>query len=97
MIRSLQDNFKDSMTATDENSKAYCTMLKGEAPPTSSNMETHIALRLLTLRFLDIVQSLDKRLRLMANLKMWSGRTSLYIRSMYVFISLYFRNVTDVD
>lgn len=60
MIKSLQDNFVASRTARDENGQGYYTMLKGEIPQASQNTETHIASRLLTLRFLDIVQSLEK-------------------------------------
>lgn len=60
MIRSLDNNFNHSKSAKDENSQAYCLMLKGEVPQTSQNTQSHIASRLLTLRFLDIIQSLEK-------------------------------------
>jgi hypothetical protein len=60
LIRSIGNNFFTSTSATDENSQAYHKILKGENPQSSTNSQSHIGSRLLTLRFLDIVQSLDK-------------------------------------
>jgi hypothetical protein len=64
MINSLQDNFSKALHGTDENSLAYCAVMKGEVPGTSQNTHTYIASRLLTFRFLDILQALDKEIDL---------------------------------
>ena len=58
MIKALECDFQKSLHATDENSRAYCAVLKGESPPTSQNTHTHVASRLLAMRFLDIHQAL---------------------------------------
>jgi hypothetical protein len=58
MIKALEGDFLKSLHATDENSCAYCAVLKEESPPTSLNAHTHVASRLLTMRFLDIHQAL---------------------------------------
>jgi hypothetical protein len=60
MIKALQENFQKSLQATDENSRAYSAVLRGEIPLTSLATHTHVASRLLTLRFLDIYRALDK-------------------------------------
>jgi hypothetical protein len=64
MIRSLEENFLASQKETDENSRAYVAVMNGEVPLTSVNTHTHIASRLLTIRFLDIFHALDKEIEM---------------------------------
>jgi hypothetical protein len=49
-----------SLHSTDENSHAYCAVLKGEIPLTSSSSHTHVTSHLLSTRFLDICRAVDK-------------------------------------
>jgi hypothetical protein len=60
MLKALQRNFQMSQLATDENSRAYSAVLRGEIPQTSLATNTHVASRLLTMRFLDICQALER-------------------------------------
>ena len=64
MIKSFQEMFLKSLNDTDENSRAYCAMIKGEIPNTSSTPQTHIASRLLSMRCLDIFKALDRELEI---------------------------------
>ena len=58
MIKALQDDFVESCISTDENSKAYSKLLKGEDPnSSSSHSHTHVASRLLSMFFLDICKA----------------------------------------
>jgi hypothetical protein len=58
----LQADFLKSLNGTDENSRAYSKVLKGENPMTSVVTHTHVASRLLAIRFLDIYQALNKEI-----------------------------------
>jgi hypothetical protein len=60
MIKALQDNFLQSCGATDEKSRAFCAVLKGVDTEGCSNTQSHVAFRLLLMRFLDICKGLDK-------------------------------------
>jgi hypothetical protein len=54
----LENDFVNSFRSTDENSIAYCGVLKGEIPSASISSHPHVASRLLTIRLLDIFRSL---------------------------------------
>jgi hypothetical protein len=59
-IQALEIDFLASITSTAENSRAYLGALLGQIPDTSTKSESHVASRLLTISFLDIVCSLDE-------------------------------------
>jgi hypothetical protein len=86
MIRSLEENFRTSTEGGDENSKAYRTMLTGEIPQTSLNTHTHIASRLLTLRFLDIFQALEQNVEIDG--EHVSPNNASFLKSNVCFMSL---------
>lgn len=60
MATALQDHFLQSCGATDESSRAYCAVLKGVDIQASTNAQSHVAFRILIIRFLDICKGLDK-------------------------------------
>lgn len=59
MIKALQDHLQQSRGATDEKSQAYCAVLKGVDTQACINTQSHVAFRLLLMRFLDICKGLD--------------------------------------
>jgi hypothetical protein len=62
MIKALQDNFRQSLGATDVDSRAYSGMLKGTVVLACDNAKSHVARRLLLIHFLDICKGLDKNI-----------------------------------
>jgi hypothetical protein len=62
MIKALQDNFQQSHVVTDEKSQAYCAVLKGVDTQACLNTQSHVAFRLLLMRFLDICKGLDRNI-----------------------------------
>ena len=53
-------DFQQSLTGTDEKSWAYKGAMKGEIPTTvSQNSNSHVALQLLLIQFVDIISALD--------------------------------------
>lgn len=67
MIQALEDDFIACGQATDENSRAYRAVLKGVDPETCANTQSHVASRLLVMRFLDICKGLDKDIEIEIN------------------------------
>jgi hypothetical protein len=79
LIISLKSSFLASIDLKDENSMAYHVSLKGEIPQTGPNTQAHVGSRLLTLRFLDIVQALDKEIDDGENVETASGRKNIFV------------------
>jgi hypothetical protein len=67
MIQALQDHFLQSCRATDEKSQAYCAVLKGVNTEACLNSQSHVAFRLLLMRFLDICKGLDKNIEMQSD------------------------------
>jgi len=53
-------DFQKSSKQTDERSRAYREAMRGEVPTSvSTSSHTHVAFRLLLIRFVDLISSLD--------------------------------------
>jgi len=60
-MEALEKDYSGSILGTDENSRAYRYVMRGDLPTdTSSSTYSHVAFRLLKIRFMDIISSLEK-------------------------------------